>query len=92
MLIIAICYLKSAPILNDSGLSDSRYHPLREKRSNTEFFWSVVSSPNTGKYRPEKTLSSDIFHALIELDFVPLAQNKDFAKHVSKQGVQMMHH
>ena len=52
---------------------------LREKCPNTEFFWSVVSciqteygkteylsvfSPNTGKYRTEKTPYLDTFHAV----------------------------
>ena len=42
---------------------------LREKRPNTEFFWSVFS-PNAGKYRPEKTPCLDTFHAVNSNVFV----------------------
>ena len=41
--------------------------PLREKCPNTEFFSSAyfpVFSPNTGKYRPEKTPFLDTLHAV----------------------------
>ena len=36
---------------------------LREKCSDTEFFWSVFN-PSTGKYGPEKTPYLDNFHAV----------------------------
>ena len=41
--------------------------PLREKRPNTELFWSVFSCiqteyGDTGKYGPEKTPYLDTFH------------------------------
>ena len=63
---------------------------------------SVQIRSSSGPYYPfriqenrektEKTPSLDTFQALIELDFMPLTQNKDFAKLISKQGVQVMHH
>ena len=42
---------------------------LREKCSDTEFFWSVFN-PSTGKYGPEKTPYLDNFHAVQRLTFL----------------------
>ena len=49
---------------------------LREKCSDTEFFWSVFNpstgkyGPSTGKYGPEKTPYLDNFHAVQRLTFL----------------------
>ena len=41
---------------------------LRESVQIQRFFWSVFS-PKTGKYRPEKTLYLDIFHAVLKMEY-----------------------
>ena len=66
-------------VLNNGGQSWKIYfdhhYPLREKCPNTEFFLVRIflhsdwirrdTSPNAGKYGPEKTPYFDTFHAVI---------------------------